>query len=194
MIGTKEKPHPKFAKLETLAPRTVLKLKWTRSLVIVFLLAIGIAVGMVQRTGVFTKAATPAITAAPAPVLTVSGQSASIQPIDREITVNGSISAWDPISVGAQTSGLEIISILVEEGASVRKGQVLATLDASLIKPQLESAEAQLKASLASANKALQPNRPEDIKGLSAAVSQAQANVEDQDAAVAQAQANLSSG
>jgi HlyD family secretion protein len=44
---------------------------------------------------------------------------------------------------------------------------------------------------LASAKKALQPNRPEDINGLSAAVSQAQANVEDQEAALVQAQANL---
>jgi HlyD family secretion protein len=125
------------------------------------------------------------------PVLTVSVQTPKMLPIDREIAVNGSITEWDPISVGSQVSGLEIKSVLVEEGSVVKKGQLLATLDSSVLVPQLESEKARYEAAVAAAKKAVQPNRQEDINGLAAAVAQAEANVADQQAAVVQAQANL---
>ncbi len=127
----------------------------------------------------------------PAPVITVSAQQAVLKPVARQIQVNGTISAWDPISVGSQQSGLEVKSITVEEGMRVKKGQLLATLDSSVLVPELESEKAKLKSSIANAQKAVQPNRVEDINGLKAAVSQAEANVADQEAAKVQAQANL---
>jgi len=184
-----EQVHPQFATLNKLVRGNVLGKNLRRPLVLAAIVSlIGISIALVQGA-LFNR--TEAVKAAPTPVLTVSVQAAGVQVIDREITVNGSITAWDPIEIGSQANGLAITSILVEEGTFVSKGQVLAILDASLIKPQLDSAKAQLKASLASAKKALQPNRPEDINGLSAAVSQAQANVEDQEATLAQAEANL---
>lgn len=125
------------------------------------------------------------------PVLTITTQPASIKPIDSILAVHGSIAAWDPISIGATTSGLEVMSVLVEEGALVKKGQALATLDSSQLEAQIESEKARLTASIATVTKSIQPNRPEDINALAAAVSQAQANVEDQQAALVQAQANL---
>lgn len=125
------------------------------------------------------------------PVLTVSVQAASIQPIERTISTNGSVSAWDPISVAAPISGLQITSVAFEEGTTVKKGQVLATLDRSVLDAQLESEKARLRASTASISKSIQPNRPEDINGLAAAVSQAEANVHDQEAGLIQAKANL---
>lgn len=185
-----EDVHPRSVVLNKPVRDNVIRRHWYRLLVMVAIVSvIGTACVLLQGA-VFNKAESVK-QPIPAPVLTVGVQAAKIQPIDREITVNGSITAWDPISVGSQANGLAITSILVEEGAYVRKGQVLATLDASLLKPQLASAQAQLKASLASARKALQPNRPEDINGLIAAVSQAQANVDDQEAALTQAEANL---
>jgi len=132
-----------------------------------------------------------AVSSAPSAVLTVSAENPTFRQIERQIEVNGSIWAWDPISVGSQAGGLEIKSMLVEEGAKVTKGQVLATLDSSLLLPQLASEKARLKAATANAKKSVQPNRQEDINGLEAAVSQAQANVADQQAALVQAQANL---
>ncbi len=125
-----------------------------------------------------------------APVLTVSVENVSMNTIERTIAVNGTISAWDPVVVGAEEGGLQVSSIRADEGAVVKEGQILATLDGAMLRPQIESEIARLKASMASAKKAIQPNRIEDIDGLIAAVSQAQANVEDQEAALVQADAN----
>lgn len=124
-------------------------------------------------------------------VLTVTTQYPAVQLIERELAVNGSISAWDPVSVGATTSGLETKTVLVEEGDCVKKGQVLATLDSSQIRPQLKSEQSKLRADLNNLKKAIQPNRPEDIAALTAVVLQAEANVADQQAALLQAEANL---
>ncbi len=126
-----------------------------------------------------------------APVLTVTTQAAVIRPVDRILAVHGSISAWDPIYVGATTGGLEVKAVLVEEGDLVKKGQVLAILDSDQLQAQIESEKARLAASIANVIKSIQPNRPEDINGLSAAVSQAHANVGDQEAGLIQAKANL---
>jgi len=92
-----------------------------------------------------------------APVLTVSVEKVSMNIIERTIAVNGTISAWDPVVVGAEEGGLQVSSIRVDEGAVVEAGQILATLDGSMLRPQIESEIARLKASMASAKKALQP-------------------------------------
>jgi HlyD family secretion protein len=148
----------------------------------------GIAISAVLLNGTLAKKE-PAKEST-APVLTVSSQIASMAPIERVLSVHGSVSAWDPISVGATASGLEIKSIRVDEGDLVKKGQILAILDSSKLQAQLDSEKARLNASVANVSKSIQPNRPEDINGLTAAVAQAQASVEDQQAALIQAQAN----
>jgi len=127
----------------------------------------------------------------PAPVLTVTVQPVAIKPVDRLLSVHGSVSAWDPVSVGATATGLEVKSVLIEEGALVKKGQLLATLDSAQLQAQIESERARLAGSIATVSKSIQPNRPEDINGLAAAVAQAQATVEDQQAMLVQARANL---
>ena len=132
-----------------------------------------------------------AIQITPAPVLTVTSQQAIIKSVARLLSVHGSVSAWDPISIGATTGGLEVKSVLVEEGALVKKGQLLATLDSAQLQAQIESERARLAGSMATVSKSIQPNRPEDINGLAAAVAQAQATVEDQQAALVQSEANL---
>ncbi len=125
------------------------------------------------------------------PVLTVTTQPVVAKLVDRILSAHGSITAWDPASVGATASGLEVRSVLVEEGLLVKKGQLLALLDSDQLQAQIESERAKLAASVSNVDKSIQPNRPEDINGLAAAVSQAEANVGDQEAGLIQARANL---
>jgi HlyD family secretion protein len=128
--------------------------------------------------------------AAHAPVLTVSCELPSIQPIEKTLLVHGTVSAWDPIVIGATTSGLEVKTITVDEGAFVKKGQVLLTLDSATLQAQIRSERARLAESVANQKKSVQPNRPEDINQLIAAVAQAEATVADNEAAEVQAIAN----
>lgn len=170
---------------------TVAKLRRKPVIIATTVVALAIAAAAAAvGTGLFHQKP-PAASAAHAPVLTVATSPASMHQMSREIAVNGTISAWDPITVGTEASGLAITAIMVEEGATVTRGQILATLDSSVIRPQLESEKARLKASLAGARKAVQPNRREDINSLNAAASQATASVQDQESALVQAQANL---
>jgi HlyD family secretion protein len=128
--------------------------------------------------------------AAHAPVLTVNCELPSIQPIEKTLLVHGTVSAWDPIVIGATASGLEVKTITVDEGAFVKKGQVLLTLDSATLQAQIRSERARLAESVANQKKSVQPNRPEDINQLIAAVAQAEATVADNEAAEVQAIAN----
>jgi len=131
-----------------------------------------------------------AATATPA-VVTVTSARSKLQPVEDNLSVTGSVWAWDPLSIGAEVSGLRITSINVEEGDRVRKGQVLATLNSALLRAQLEQAKARLASSHANLGKAIQPNRPEDIIALQAALEQAEASVHQEEAKHKQAHASL---
>ena len=150
------------------------------------------AIILVGRGASLGQKSKPEPRPAKAPVLTVTTSIPSIRSLDQELSVHGTISAWDPISVGATAGGLEIKSINVEEGALVKKEQILAILDSAQLQAQLDSEKARLASSVANVSKSIQPNRQEDINGLDAAVAQAQANVHDADAALVQAQENFS--
>lgn len=135
-------------------------------------------------------AATQAVTAAP-PVVTVTTQSAALGKVDSTLLVTGSVSAIDPLTVSSQASGLSIVQVLAEEGDYVQKGQVLCILDSSVLQAQLKGMEARMVGSRATAVKAEQPNRVEDIAGLQAAHQQAMADVQQRQAMVAQSEAAL---
>lgn len=115
-------------------------------------------------------------------VLTVTTQPAQTKLIDRHLSVSGSISAWDPLAIGGEVSMLKIDSINVEEGDHVKKGQVLATLNSSILRAQLAQLKAHLAADQASLKKAIQPNRVEDLNSWRAALSQAEANLAQEEA------------
>lgn len=129
--------------------------------------------------------------AAVSPVVTVTTAVARANSISDEMVVTGSVNAWDPLNVGAEVSGLRIEKVNVEEGDTVNKGQVLATLNSSLLQAQLEQVRARLASTEASLKKSIQPNRPEDILALEAAVAQAEAAVSQEEAMRVQAAANL---
>ncbi|CAN5539502.1 efflux RND transporter periplasmic adaptor subunit [soil metagenome] len=139
-----------------------------------------------QGTPVTTTVATPA-----PPVVTVTTDAAKMGRVSSALTVTGSVSAVDPLTIGSQASGLSIVQVLVEEGDYVRKGQVLAILDSSILQAQLKGMEAHMMGSRASARKAIQPNRQEDIAGLAAAYQQAMADVQQRQAMITQMEATL---
>lgn len=125
------------------------------------------------------------------PVLTVTAEKATLRPMPRVIKVNGTIWPWDPLTIGSQVSGLSIQEILVDEGQFVKKGQVLARLDSSVLQAQLDQEKARLQVNQAALAKAIQPNRVEDIYGLRDAVAQADASIAQEKSGIQRAQANL---
>ena len=125
------------------------------------------------------------------PVVTVTTEAAKMGKVSSALTVTGSVSAIDPLTIASQASGLSIAQVLAEEGDYVHKGQVLCILDSSILQAQLKGMEARMVGSRATALKAVQPNRKEDIAGLSAAYQQAMADVQQRQAMVAQMDASL---
>ncbi|HEY9720195.1 MAG TPA: biotin/lipoyl-binding protein, partial [Trichormus sp.] len=125
------------------------------------------------------------------PAVTVSTVKAKSQSIDDVLVVTGSVSAWDPLELGSEVSGLRIVKVNVEEGDTVKKGQVLALLNSSLLEAQLAEAKARLTSSEATLKKSMQPNRPEDIEQLHDALDQANATIKQEQALEKEARAML---
>ncbi|MGD9682647.1 MAG: efflux RND transporter periplasmic adaptor subunit [Candidatus Obscuribacterales bacterium] len=124
-------------------------------------------------------------------VLTVSVEPAQVRALERHLKVTGSISARDPLTVGAETGGLRVETVNAEEGDFVYKGQVLATLNSSLLEAELAREEAHLAGARASLDKTIQPNRPMDIARLKFAVEHADAVISQEEANIERAKANL---
>ncbi|MEL7512086.1 MAG: efflux RND transporter periplasmic adaptor subunit [Cyanobacteria bacterium J06554_3] len=94
-------------------------------------------------------------------------------PIKQTITANGTVEAFDLLSVAPRASGLQIQSVSVREGDYVSAGQVLAVLDDSVLRSQIAQAEAQVSAVIAD-------------------VAQREAQVAQAEASLAEARENLS--
>lgn len=109
-------------------------------------------------------------------VLTVTIATPTLKTVDDSASLTGSVSAWDPLSIGSEVSGLRIQSVEVEEGDTVKKGQVLARLNSSVLQAQLDQTKARLASGQANLKKSVQPIRQEDIAALQAALAEAQAN------------------
>ena len=161
------------------------KTLWTAIVVTVAVIA-GVIFFMFSHNKPAEKASDPLSTA----VLTVRTQKAEIKRTPRHLSVNGSVSAWDPLAIGAEVQGLRIDQVRVEEGDQVRQGQVLATLNSSVLRAQLEQQKARLSADHAALKKAIQPNRVEDLNTWRAALSQAEANVAQEEANLFRAKSN----
>ena len=69
-----------------------------------------------------------------------------------------------------------VAAVLVDEGAKVKRGEVLARLDTSRIAPQVAQAEAQVAAQAAAVDKLHNGTRPEEIAQAQANVDAARAN------------------
>ncbi|BAV46617.1 RND family efflux transporter MFP subunit [Mesorhizobium loti] len=85
--------------------------------------------------------AAPAV-AAPRASLTVAVEKVRSQAIASSISATGTVSAWQEATIGAETSSLKLTEVLVGEGDHVRAGDVVARLDASVLKAQLAEQKA----------------------------------------------------
>lgn len=171
---------------ETLRP-TPRRTMVTWILVALFVVGGFIAVKVVSSASK-PKPSTAKATAEAQSVTVAVANSRSLQDV---IVATGSIYAVDPIQVGAEVNGLRVTSVRVEEGDFVQRGEVLATLNSSVIEAQLEQARARQRSASAQVSKAEQPNRPEDINGLKAAEAQARATITQEEANLRQAEVNL---
>ncbi len=130
-------------------------------------------------------------TSAAEPVITVTAEKALPHLMRGAIQVNGTVWAWDPLTIGSEVNGLKVESILVDDGDKVKRGQVLARLNASVLNAQLAEERAKLAAQNATLKRTIQPNRPEDLLSLQAAYSQSESAVAEAEAMLQKARANL---
>lgn len=124
-------------------------------------------------------------------VLTVTVEPVENQAVHRTLKLAGTVWAWDPLTIGAEVGGLRIEAVQVEEGDLVKRGQVLATLNSSVIRAQLDKERAKLRRAHINLEKTKQPNRPMDINRIKAIVAQASAIVSQEESNVVRAKANL---
>jgi HlyD family secretion protein len=82
---------------------------------------------------------------APAPLQSVTATRLTTHVIQGGLTASGRLVSREEVGVTADLNGYRVAKVLVEEGARVRQGQVLAVLDDSLLTSQID----QLRASLA---------------------------------------------
>jgi RND family efflux transporter MFP subunit len=104
-----------------------------------------LAVIAAAAAGVYKLAATSPGAKAPAEaVLTVTVTPVLRTTMPETLLVNGSLTPWEDLPIGAEASGLAITQVLVEEGDWVKAGQKLAQLDDRLLSAQLKQTEAQI--------------------------------------------------
>ncbi|MGB7249382.1 MAG: efflux RND transporter periplasmic adaptor subunit [Phormidesmis sp.] len=122
------------------------------------LLGLGLGLGLallVGRLGPSSESSpapvAPATEVASASVTVARSQRA---PIQQTLTTNGTVEAFDLLSVSPRASGLQIQSVAVREGDRVAAGEVLATLDDSVLQAQLEHARSQVVAAEAQVTQA----------------------------------------
>lgn len=138
-----------------------------------WLIGLGLA-ALIGGVGTFFIARRP--TTAPQ-VAIAPGQSVTVAPVEvgsisRTIDATGTVAAIDLLPVLSQATGLQVQQILVSEGQTVTRGQVLAQLDPSVLQAQLNQARAQQASS-------------------QAVIDQRQASLQQQQATLAQAQSDL---
>jgi HlyD family secretion protein len=86
---------------------------------------------------------------------------------------------------------MRITTVSKEEGDIVRKGQVLATLNSSVLRSQLAQAKAKLASAEATVKKSIQPNRPDEINALRDLLSQNASEIHQQEALKKEAKITL---
>lgn len=111
---------------------------------VVLMLALAAAVWMHVAS---TPAALTPLSKRHAPPL-VSVLVPGVQPVSAEVTVTGTIEARHDLPIGDGGQAGRITAVYVQVGDHVRKGQILAQIDDSVLKPQVS----QLVASLAKAH------------------------------------------
>lgn len=77
-------------------------------------------------------------------VRAVSVDTVALRPMTGNVTASGLLLPREEVAVGSEISGYRVAELLVDEGATVKKNQVLARLDPSLLLAKIAQAEANL--------------------------------------------------
>ena len=107
---------------------------------------------------------------------------------DASIQASGTVEAKE-VNVGAEVGG-QVVSLLVEEGDSVKKGQEIARIDDTVLKWQVAQAEAAAEAAEARLGETKKGSRMEEMRQAESAVKQMQALKEGAEASFKAAQDN----
>ncbi len=121
-----------------------------------------------------------------APSMTVTVAPVETTRVARTLNTTGTVAARDLIPVLPQTNGLQIQKVLVKEGDLVKKDQVLAVLDDSVLQDQIRQAKADVESKQADVG-----SRQADLASKQAAVATSEATVASNQAVVQQRQADL---
>jgi HlyD family secretion protein len=108
------------------------------------------------------------------------------------LTVSGTVLPKEEVEVTPKANG-KLLSLLVEEGASVKAGQVIGTIDHSELDAQVEQAEAQAR--IARANLSMSVNGPLQPQVVQARtlINQGEANLKQLEASRANIERDLAS-
>jgi multidrug efflux pump subunit AcrA (membrane-fusion protein) len=121
---------------------------------------------------------------ATSPAQSVTVATAENSRVKQTIKATGSVAAFDAIPVSSPVGGLEVQQVLVEEGAIVEKGQLMASLENSELQAKLSQAKAAVAEAKAHLAEVRAGKRPEEVAQAAETVNSAEAEVE-------QAQSNL---
>ncbi len=88
------------------------------------------------------------------PSLTVTVTTPQMASLTQKISANGNLAAWQEAVIGAEANGLKITEVRVNVGDRVKRGDVLATLQADTLRAELAQAEAALAEATANAQEA----------------------------------------
>jgi RND family efflux transporter MFP subunit len=107
------------------------------------------------------------------------------------VEITGTLKPWREADIGFETQG-RLVQVAVSMGATVKQGQLLATLDGSRAGAQVNQADAQVKASRANVALAEDNLKRTESLVLSKSIPEAQAEQARQNVALARAQLEAS--
>ncbi|MEE9256146.1 MAG: biotin/lipoyl-binding protein, partial [bacterium] len=123
-------------------------------------------------------------------VLPVQVQKAAKGRMGRSVSATGTLFPLSEVKLMSRAEG-QVLEVLVREGDRLMKGQILATLDATLHRIQLALAESELAAVRARLKKLKAGYRPQEIASAEAGVAQVRATLKRSEAELASAEARL---
>jgi HlyD family secretion protein len=116
--------------------------KWIPRIIVLAILAGGVAFLIIKKP--WAKGETP---------ITFNTVTVGKGTIAAQVTASGTLSAVGTVQVGAQVSG-RIVELHADFNAKVKKGQVIAKLDESVLKAQIDQAQATYDLAVANLKKA----------------------------------------
>ena len=125
------------------------------------------------------------------PTMSVTVSPVELATVERTLNATGSVVAFDLLPVLPQVNGLQITQVLVEEGDRVTLGKVMAILDDSVVKSEINQAKSQVLSARSEVEqrKAAYNRAKAGVEQAIAARQQAEADRQQVKAVIAQAEA-----